>query len=92
MATLIIPTPLRKYTDGEANFVTNATTIEEAVKALTETHPKISNQILDTNGKLRHFIKVFVGEEDIRFLNNEQTEIKEDTIVSLIPAIAGGVA
>ena len=91
MATLIIPTPLRKYTDGEANFVTSETTIESAVKALTTTHPKITNQILDQNGKLRHFIKVFVGDEDIRFLNGEQTEIKEDTVVSLIPAIAGGV-
>ncbi len=90
MATLIIPTPLRKYTDDQATFETNANTIAEAIKQLTETHPNISRQILDDSGKVRSFVKIFIGEDDIRTLQGDQTEISENTIVSIVPAIAGG--
>lgn len=92
MATLIIPTPLRKYSEEQATFITEASTVEAAISALTETYPLIKNHILDANGKVRSFIKVFVGEDDIRALDGGETPIAADTIVSIVPAIAGGLS
>lgn len=91
MATLIIPTPLRKYTEEQATFDTGAITIDAAIEELTETYPGIKNHILDGNGKVRSFIKIFVGEDDIRGLDGGETLLKDDTIVSIVPAIAGGL-
>ncbi len=92
MAQLIIPTPLRKYTDNTATFTTDSITIEQAIEELTTEYPDIKQHLLDANGRLRSFIKVFVGEDDIRSLDGEQTELQNDTIVSIVPAIAGGVS
>ena len=92
MATLIIPTPLRKYTDNQAQFQTDSFTIEQAVEALTEAYPNIKNHLLDANGKVRSFIKVFIGEDDIKSLDGLDTEIKDTDVVSIVPAIAGGVS
>ena len=91
MAQLIIPTPLRKYTDDAATFNTDSFTIEQAIEELVAEYPGIKPHLLDANGKIRGFIKVFVGEDDIRSLDGEQTELKEDTVVSIVPAIAGGI-
>jgi molybdopterin converting factor small subunit len=92
MATLIIPTPLRKYTEDQAKFETDAITVEQAIEALTETYPGIQAHILDGNGKIRSFIKIFVGEDDIRSLDGVETELAEGAIVSIVPAIAGGLS
>lgn len=92
MATLIIPTPLRKYTDEQATFQTDKATVNDAILALTEAHPNIKNHLLDANGKVRSFIKIFVGEDDIRGLSGSETPIANDTVVSIVPAIAGGLS
>ena len=92
MAQIIIPTPLRKYTDEQSVFQTNQTTVEEAISELVNKFPALKTQVIDNNGKLRSFIKVFIGEDDIRGLQGEQSAIGEKDIVSLIPAIAGGVS
>lgn len=92
MATLIIPTPLRKYTDNQATFKTDAITIAQAIEELTEEFPNISAQILDKNGKVRSFIKIFVGEDDIRGIDGDETMIDENSVVSIVPAIAGGLS
>ena len=91
MAQLIIPTPLRKYTDNAATFNTDSITIEQAIEELVAEYPNIKQHLLDNNDKIRGFIKVFVGEDDIRSLAGEQTELKDNDIVSIVPAIAGGV-
>ncbi len=90
MAQLIIPTPLRKYTDNAATFNTDSITIEQAIEELVAEYPNIKQHLLDNNDKIRGFIKVFVGEDDIRSLAGEQTELKDNDIVSIVPAIAGG--
>jgi molybdopterin converting factor small subunit len=92
MAQLIIPTPLRKYTDNAATFNTESFTIEQAIEELVNEYPGIKPHLLDNSGKIRGFIKVFVGEDDIRSLDGEQTELKDDSVVSIVPAIAGGLA
>lgn len=92
MAQLIIPTPLRKYTENAASFHSGAITIEQAIEELVTEYPGIKPHLLDNSGRIRGFIKVFVGEDDIRSLDGEQTALKDDSVVSIVPAIAGGVA
>ena len=69
MATLIIPTPLRKYAADQAKFVTDSLTIEEAIDELTAEYPDLKTHLLDGNDQIRSFIKVFVGEDDIKSLD-----------------------
>jgi molybdopterin converting factor small subunit len=91
MATLLIPTPLRKYTENSAKFETNAITVDAAIEELIEAYPGIKPHILDNDGKLRSFIKVFVGENDIRTLDGGETMLADSVVVSIVPAIAGGI-
>ena len=76
MATIIIPTPLRKFTNNTAK--------------LQITGGDLKRHLLDEHGRIRSFVNIFVGDEDIRDLQQEQTVVKADTVVSIIPAIAGG--
>ncbi len=90
MAQLIIPTPLRKYTANNATFTTDSITIEQAIEELTNEYPEVKPHLMDASGRIRSFIKVFVGEDDIRSMDGEQTELKDSDVVSIVPAIAGG--
>jgi sulfur-carrier protein len=92
MATIIIPTPLRKFTNNTARININADNIKGVVDELTLNFPDLKKHLLDEHGNIRSFVNVFVGDEDIRNLEKEQTLIKDDTVVSIVPAIAGGKA
>ena len=85
-----IPTPLRKLTNNEELVEVNAATIGEAITELQTRYPGIKDRLLDENGSIRRFVNVYVNEEDIRFLQNQQTALKEGDEISIIPAIAGG--
>ena len=91
MATIIIPTPLRKFTNNTAKLQIRGGTIADSILELTTNFPDLKRHLLDDKGQIRSFVNIFVGEEDIRDLQQEQTIVKEDTVVSIIPAIAGGV-
>ena len=91
MAKVIIPTPLRKFTENEGSIKTNGSTIQEAIKQLTETYPELKKHIYDDGGSIRSFVRIYVGDDDIKALQNEATPLKEDSVVSIIPAIAGGI-
>jgi adenylyltransferase/sulfurtransferase len=90
MATVIIPTPLRKFTNNTARLSVGASSIEEAVSELTLNFPDLKKHLLDENGAIRSYVNIFVGNDDIRNLQQEKTPVKEDTVVSIVPAIAGG--
>jgi molybdopterin converting factor small subunit len=90
MATVIIPTPLRKFTNNTAKLNIKAENVSGVVSELTHNFPELKKHLLDEQGKLRSFINLFVGDDDIRNLQQEQTPVKEDTVISIIPAIAGG--
>lgn len=90
MAKIIIPTPLRKFTDSNSSYESNAATVQEAINELAVTYPDIKGHIFDDNGNIRSFIKVFVGDEDMRSLNNGETAVESGTVISIVPAIAGG--
>lgn len=90
MAKIIIPTPLRKFTDNQSSFQATASNVGAALGELTETYPGIKGHLYDDQGQVRQFIKVFVGEDDIKSLDNENTAVETGTVISIVPAIAGG--
>jgi molybdopterin synthase sulfur carrier subunit len=91
MATIIIPTPLRKFTNNTARLQIKSGTVSESIAELTTNFPELKRHLLDDKGQIRSFVNIFVGDNDIRDLQQEQTEIKDDSVVSIIPAIAGGI-
>ncbi len=85
-----IPTPLRKLTHNEELIPVTATTVGAAIAELQARFPGIKERLLDEQGAVRRFVNVYVNEEDIRFLQNQQTPLKDGDEISIIPAIAGG--
>src|SRR5579863_536307 len=85
-----IPTPLRKLTNNTELVEINAATIGEAITELQSRYPGIGERLVDEKGEVRRFVNVYVNEEDIRFLQNRETPLKEGDEISIIPAIAGG--
>ena len=92
MATVIIPTPLRKFTNNTAKLEVKAENIQQTVDELTLNFPDLKKHLLDEKGQIRSFVNIFVGNDDIRDLQQEQTTVKTDTVISIVPAIAGGYA
>jgi len=92
MATVIIPTPLRKFTNNTARLEVKGDTIEQTVNELTVNFPDLKKHLLDEKGEIRSFVNIFVGDEDIRDLQQGKTPIKENTVISIVPAIAGGTS
>ncbi len=90
--TITIPTALRQYAGGNAKIAYDAATVGEALHALTEQYPDLRNHLYNEAGTLRSFVNVYVGEEDIRYLQGESTPLQGDETVRIIPAIAGGGA
>jgi molybdopterin converting factor small subunit len=91
MATVIIPTPLRKFTNNTSKLETQADTILKTVDELTFNFPDLKKHLLDDSGRIRSFVNIFVGNDDIRNLQQEHTAVKADSVISIVPAIAGGV-
>jgi MoaD family protein len=89
--TVRIPTPLRSLTGGNDEVAADGRTIAELIENLEKKHPGIRERLLDDKG-VRRFVNIYVGEEDIRFLDGLKTELKSGDTVSIVPAIAGGSA
>ena len=85
-----IPTPLRKLTDDQESIEIESNTIGGAIEELEGKFPGIKERLVDEEGEIRRFVNVYVNEEDIRFLENQDTPLKDGDDVSIIPAIAGG--
>ena len=88
--TIRIPSVLRTLTNGKETIELAATTVDDALAKLEAAHPGIKARLCDDNGKLRRFVNVFVGEEDIRFLDGQATAVKDGELIDIVPAIAGG--
>ena len=89
VASIKIPTPLRAYTNNEAQVNVSGTTVGEALNDLTDQYPEL-RQHLFNGAELRNFVNVFLGEEDVRFLDGLSTEIDSGDNLRIIPSIAGG--
>jgi sulfur-carrier protein len=90
MATVRIPTPLRKLTDGKEEVSAAGATVNELIANLDKAYPGIKARICDDSGQVRKFVNIFANDEDIRFLKNLDTPLKDSDEVSIVPAIAGG--
>lgn len=91
MTTLVrIPTPLRKLTGGRNEVGVTGETVGEVLQNLEKEFPGFQERLFDGQGSLRRFINIYLNEEDIRFLNRLESRLEEGSVISIIPAIAGG--
>lgn len=90
MATIIIPTPLRKFTGNSSKVNIAGGSVGEVLQNLAVQFPDLKKHLFDTEEKVRPFINVFVGEDDIRNLQQQNTMVAESSTISIVPAIAGG--
>ena len=84
-----IPTPLQKLT-GQGEVQLAAGNIKDLISQLEKSYPGMKDRLCDESGKIRRFVNVYLNEEDIRFLKQEDTSLKDGDEVSIVPAIAGG--
>jgi molybdopterin converting factor small subunit len=85
-----IPTILRTYTGGSSEVNAEPGSLREVIAGLDAAYPGIGGRIIDDAGKLRRFVNVYVGEEDVRFAQGLDTPVPAGARVSVIPAVAGG--
>ena len=88
---IFIPTPLRQYAGKKDAVEVRASTVGDALAALTSSHPDLKRHLYADDGKLRAFVNLYLNDEDVRYLaHKEQTPVKEGDHLSIIPSIAGG--
>jgi molybdopterin synthase sulfur carrier subunit len=87
--TVRIPTPLRTLTGGEEAVKVSGARVREIIDNLEKAHPGMRERLLDDKG-VRRFVNIYVGDEDIRFLDGLDTEVGSGQEISIVPAIAGG--
>ena len=85
-----VPTILRTYTDGESEVSAEGATLADVLDSLEGSYAGIKGRIVDEDGKLRRFVNVYVGNDDVRFLDDLATPTPDGTQISVIPAVAGG--
>ncbi len=88
--TVRIPTPLRKLTAERDTVTAGGANIGEILDDLEKSHPGLKERICDEQGNIRRFVNIFVNDEDIRFLQEQATAVKDGDEISIVPAIAGG--
>ena len=84
-----IPTPMRQHTEGLATVEVAGTSVQAVLNALGQKYPAITGKLFD-NGQVRRFVNVYLNDEDIRYLDNLNTAVKDGDEVNIIPAVAGG--
>jgi MoaD family protein len=89
MTSIKIPTPLRAFTSNQAQIEVSGSTVGAALNDLVSQYPDL-RQHLFNGAELRNFVNVFVGDEDVRFLNGLNTELQDGDHLRIIPSIAGG--
>jgi molybdopterin converting factor small subunit len=93
MATrILIPTPLRPYTDKKEAVEADGATVGDLLADLTRKHAGLKNHLFNEQGKLRSFVNIYLNDEDIRYLQKEQTPVASGDTISIIPSVAGGRA
>ncbi len=90
MAILKIPTPLRSYTDGQVEIKVSGKNVGQAMEQLVERYPALKPHLYNGDGRMRPFVNLFVGENNVKDLQGLETPLEEDARVLLIPSIAGG--
>jgi molybdopterin converting factor small subunit len=87
---IMIPTPLRQYAGKQDAVELEAATVGEALSGLTARYTDLRRHLYNDEGKIRSFVNVYLNDEDIRYLSKEQTPLRENDVLSIVPSIAGG--
>ena len=87
---VLIPTPLRQFTGQRDSVLVDGNIVGELLEELTQSNPSLRRHLFSEDGKIRGFVNVYLNNEDIRFLQGENTPVGERDVVSIIPSIAGG--
>ena len=90
MATVLVPTPLRRLTGGQSKVEVTGNDVGALLTAIDGQFPGIRTKLLDDNGEVKRFINVFVNDDEVRTLQGLSTPVKESDQVSIVPAMAGG--
>ncbi len=90
MIKVHIPTPLRQYAGKQGTVEVQGGTVGQALTGLVSKHPDLRRHLYTDDGKLRAFVNVYLNDEDIRYLQKEDTAVKESDNISIVPSIAGG--
>ena len=90
MAKLRLPTPLRSLAGGQSVLQLDGSTVAQVLEQLEVNHPGFHERLFDERGEVRRFMNVYVGGEDIRFLDGLDTPVADGQTISIIPAVAGG--
>src|SRR5579862_3044924 len=92
MAKVLIPTPLRQYSEKHDSVELHGATVGEVLSSLTAKFPDLKKQLFNDEGKLRSFVNVYLNDEDIRYLKKDATPVQDGDTISIVPSIAGGSA
>lgn len=90
MATIFVPTPMRKITNGQGKIQIHAATLQEAIEHAEASYPGFRERVLDGEGEIKRFINVFINGVDVRKLQGRATPVQDNDEVAVIPAMAGG--
>jgi sulfur-carrier protein len=90
MATVLIPTPLRRLTGGQSKVVAPGNDISAVLQSVDEQYPGFNQKLIDDDGNVKRFINVFVNNDEIRSLQGMETPVSNDDRISIVPAMAGG--
>ena len=90
MATVFIPSSLRRYTAGQSKAEVNSGTINEVIEDLEQQYPGVKSRLCDDSGQIKRYVNVFVNDEEIRALQGADTRVSEKDEISIVPAMAGG--
>lgn len=87
---IVIPTPLRQYAGGQKTVAVSGATVGQALEALTAAHPDLRRHLFSEDGRLRSFVNVYLGDEDVRYLKQGETPLPDGATLSIVPSVAGG--
>ncbi len=90
MATVLMPTPLRRFTGGQSKVTAAADTVGALIHTLDSQYPGVAEKLLDDSGEIKRFINVFVNDDEVRSLQGLETPLGDNDRVSIVPAMAGG--
>lgn len=90
MATIFIPSSLRRYTAGQSKAQVSGGTINEVIEDLERQYPGVKSRLCDDSGQIKRYVNVFVNDEEIRALQGSDTSVSDKDEISIVPAMAGG--
>jgi molybdopterin synthase sulfur carrier subunit len=85
-----VPTPLRKFTAGAGEIEAAGANLKDVIEDLERNHPGLRERLLDDNGQIRRFVNIYLNGDDVRFLDQLNSTVKDGDDISIVPAIAGG--